>query len=172
MQHAHNVSAAQERQTLTSMTVSEDAVLVATGSAHGSVHVTDVSAAPRAATLASPRAAVAQPSALSDDVVTSALHGHAGPVYGVAFSPDRRLLYSCGCDGTVRLWSTELGANLVIWEDHATPVWAVAVSGQGHWLASGASDMTCRLWCSPLHYWQAATHGAIHVPPGRRAHHG
>ena len=41
------------------------------------------------------------------------LRGHSRPVYGLDFSLDERLLLSASGDGTVRLWSTEIGANLV-----------------------------------------------------------
>ena len=43
------------------------------------------------------------------------LRGHTGAVYGVDFSPDQQLLLSASADSTVRLWSTELGANLVMY---------------------------------------------------------
>lgn len=41
------------------------------------------------------------------------LRGHSRPVYGLDFSADERLLLSASGDGTVRLWSTDIGANLV-----------------------------------------------------------
>lgn len=41
------------------------------------------------------------------------LRGHSRPVYGLDFSPDSKLLLSASGDGTVRLWSLDLFANLV-----------------------------------------------------------
>ena len=45
--------------------------------------------------------------------VGAILRGHSRPVYGLDFSLDERLLLSASGDGTVRLWSTEIRANLV-----------------------------------------------------------
>merc|ERR1711953_529565 len=36
--------------------------------------------------------------------ISKNLHGHAGPVYGLAFSPDRSQLLSCSEDGTITLF--------------------------------------------------------------------
>ena len=41
------------------------------------------------------------------------LWGHSAAVNAVDFSPDLRLLFSASVDGTVRLWSLGLAANLV-----------------------------------------------------------
>jgi hypothetical protein len=42
------------------------------------------------------------------------LLGHVGAVYAVTWAAEQRLLASGGADGCVRLWSTELGANLAV----------------------------------------------------------
>lgn len=44
------------------------------------------------------------------------LRGHSQAVYGVDVSLDRQYLLSASGDGTVRLWSTELSANLVAYK--------------------------------------------------------
>ena len=48
------------------------------------------------------------------------LWGHSAAVNAVDFSPDLRLLFSASVDGTVRLWSLGLAANLVAYRCAAT----------------------------------------------------
>ena len=48
------------------------------------------------------------------------LWGHSAAVNAVDFSPDLRLLFSASGDGTVRLWSLGLAANLVAYRCAAT----------------------------------------------------
>jgi WD40 repeat protein len=137
----------QVKQTLACMSVSDDVELVATGYEHAAIHLHDLTAMPRAAAQ-DPGSAATDSIALTHETAAKYLWGHDGPVYGLSFSCDKRVLYSCGCDGTVRLWATELGANLVVWEGHNVPVWDVAACPTGHWLATGSADSTCRLWCA------------------------
>jgi WD40 repeat protein len=82
-------------------------------------------------------------------------------VYGVAFSPDGRLLASAYGNGTVQLWNTatgqEAGAPITAGTTNTGGVTAVAFSPDGTLLASGDGDGTVRLW-------NPATGKAPHAP--------
>ena len=132
--------------------VATAAAAVAAGGSGGGFSAADAAAA-AAGVGGSAGGAGAPPPATDDlslDAETSAKHlyGHAGPVYGLDFSCDKKALYSAGADGSVRLWVTDLGANAVLWEGHNAPAWCVAACPMGHWVASGGADWVCRLWCA------------------------
>ena len=75
--------------------------------------------------------------------------GHSGNVLSVGFSLDGRLLASGGADRTVRVWSTEDGAELAKYP-HAAPVRAVAFSADARALFTATADGQLLRWTAPV----------------------
>lgn len=140
-------SVVQGEHTINSMAVSDDVRWLAAGTASSCIHLYDLQKLPHAQSAEN----ASQPweAKLDEGDCVKYLWGHSGPVYGLSFTCDKRLLYSCGCDGTVRMWVTEMGANVFVWRSHMLPVWDVEACPRGHWLVSGGADWVVSLWCAP-----------------------
>ncbi|KAM0176333.1 hypothetical protein ACHAPF_004984 [Botrytis cinerea] len=86
------------------------------------------------------------------------LIGHSAPVYAVSFSPSIRgadesdtatapkLLLSSSSDRTIRLWSLEAWACLVVYKGHEGPVWNVKWGPFGHYFLTCGHDRSVRIW--------------------------
>jgi WD40 repeat protein len=92
------------------------------------------------------------------------LQGDTGAVWGLALSPDGRLLASGSFDGIVRLWQVSGGRLLATFQGHTGVAWRVAMSADGRLLASGSFDGTVRLWEAPGGRLLAALEGHPGVP--------
>jgi WD40 repeat protein len=136
----------QPKQTICCMAASADATFVAAGTSNTGILLYNLAAMPHASHDAGDIPGKYAVPLESGDAQTC-MYGHSGPVAGLSFSYDRRIAYSCGVDGTVRMWMTTKGINLVIWRGHLVPVWDVQACPQGHWIASAGADWTVKLWC-------------------------
>jgi transcription initiation factor TFIID subunit 5 len=136
----------QEEYTICSMAVSDDVRWLAAGTADSCIQLYDLPKLPRAQSEGA--AADAWEQQLADKDCVRYLWGHSGPVYGLSFGCDKRLMYSCGLDGTIRMWVTDMCANLAVWRGHMVPVWDVKACPRGHWFASAGADWVVKLWCA------------------------
>ena len=103
------------------------------------------------------------------------LKGHAGGVFGLAFSPDGKSLVSGGQDCTVRVWDSETGQEKCCLEGHTDELRRLTVSQDGRWLASAAIDRTIRIWdlrigqqAYLLEGHDASVNGVAFSPDGKR----
>ncbi len=74
------------------------------------------------------------------------LESHARKVWGVAFSPDGRLLATASEDGTARVHDVATGRLVTPLTGHTSRVYGVAFSPDGRRLATSSHDRTIRLW--------------------------
>ncbi|KAB5587978.1 hypothetical protein CTheo_8580 [Ceratobasidium theobromae] len=74
------------------------------------------------------------------------IRAHDGDAWGVAFSPCRTRLASCG-GHTIRLWDARNGLSLAgPFEGHSNTVMSISFAPDGTRIASGSNDCTIRVW--------------------------
>ena len=84
---------------------------------------------------------------LSNPTAAPRVLGHAGTVYGVAFSPDGQMLATASADKTVPpVVVAQSSAEPRLLRGHADTVHGVAFSPDGQMLATASADKTVRLW--------------------------
>ena len=71
---------------------------------------------------------------------------HEQDIYGVAWSPDGRLLASGGKERKILVWAAEDGRLVHSLTGHEDNIGALAWSPDGQMLASGSDDKTIRIW--------------------------
>ena len=110
--------------TLSSGTVSESTVNLASGGGEGNVALWS----------------------LDQDRPLATLSGHSGRVCRVEFHPSGRYLASASFDTTWRLWDVEKTTELLLQEGHSRELFTVAFNNDGSLLASGGLDSIGRIW--------------------------
>ncbi len=71
---------------------------------------------------------------------------HSDQVLGVAFSPDDKVLVSCGADKFVKTFEVATGKFEKAFEGHTHHVLGVGFSGDGKLIASGGADNVVKIW--------------------------
>jgi WD40 repeat protein len=74
------------------------------------------------------------------------LRGHKNRVYAAGFSPNGARIVSGSEDGTVRMWDTVSGEQLLVLSGHYGLVHAAAFSPDGRRVVSGGFDGSVLLW--------------------------
>ncbi|HLW65892.1 MAG TPA: WD40 repeat domain-containing protein [Gemmataceae bacterium] len=71
---------------------------------------------------------------------------HSDTVYGVCFSPDGKMLASCGADKFVKVWEIPSGKFVKSFEGHTHHVLDVGWKADGKLLASAGADNVIKVW--------------------------
>jgi WD40 repeat protein len=71
---------------------------------------------------------------------------HADWVYGVAFSPDVKLLFTCSRDKMAKVWDLTTKESVVTFQDHQEKLNGVAVKADGKQGFSAGEDNNLRSW--------------------------
>src|SRR5262245_43522614 len=78
--------------------------------------------------------------------VEQAIENHADWVFGVAFSPDGKQLFTCSRDKTAKVWDLAAKESLLTFPDHQNTVYGVGVKPDGKAGYSVGEDNQLRMW--------------------------
>jgi len=82
----------------------------------------------------------------SGKIVLEKRDAHSDTIFGVRFSPDGKLLATCGADRFVKVWEVPSGKFVKSFEGHTHHVMDVGWKGDGKLLASCSADNTVKVW--------------------------
>lgn len=71
---------------------------------------------------------------------------HTDLIHDMRFSPDGKLLATCGYDRLIKLWDVEAGKEVRTLKDHSDSIYGVSFSPDGKLLASAAADRAVKVW--------------------------
>jgi len=108
--------------------------------------ITQVVWSPNGKALAVAGAAAVWLYSADDLTLHGTLHGHVGPVKGVAVNHDGSQVASASADTTVRIWDLAQGGEATVLQGHTDAVNGVAFDSSGTMLVSCSADQTVRLW--------------------------
>ncbi len=74
------------------------------------------------------------------------IDGHTDCVYGLAFSPNEKLLATSSYDKLIKLWDVATGKEVRTLKDHIDAVYALAFTPDGKRLVSGSADRSIKIW--------------------------
>ncbi len=80
------------------------------------------------------------------DLAFEIKNGHSDTVFGVSFSPDDKVLATCGADKFVKTWEVPSGKPLKVFEGHTHHVMDVGWKSDGKFLASCSADLSIKVW--------------------------
>ncbi|ORE10923.1 WD40 repeat-like protein [Rhizopus microsporus var. microsporus] len=81
------------------------------------------------------------------NAVRATLKGHQGNVKCVEFiGEEGKRIVSGSSDNTLRLWETETGECLHVFEGHRSRIWDLSSTRQGDFVASASGDTTVKIW--------------------------
>src|SRR5262245_39774349 len=92
------------------------------------------------------RATAALAAAVSQTNWRVALGGHDGPVFSVAFSPDRSRIVTASNDHTARIWDAATAKEIAVLRGHDDWVYSAAFSPDGSRIVTASRDHTARIW--------------------------
>ncbi len=74
------------------------------------------------------------------------LNGHSAGIHNIRFSPDGKILASCGYDNTAILWDVATGTKIKTLKGHTGGIIEVSFSSDGKKVATASQDGTAKVW--------------------------